>query len=379
MVSRTESDHFPLLCYFNGSEIRVSEDDGIVYQFDRYRWKPSNSDIFLKSLSVRTSLLEMNDFSALSNKHTGEAANKLINIVQESGKEANMLLRKHDTKNICEVRHDHECKDIKKRKYSALDKFRVTGNFKHLTEFRTCRNKYRELCRRKCELYHESTTKQLLQSCKDGNYKTFWSGVKSLLGKSVTQATSISSLQWVDYFKNILNIKDVNIDEDFVTFAKQYILQNASTLIDDDSDNILNKEITLKEITIALSALKLGKACGPDGLPPEMWKHGGNILLPYLHVLFNCIFNSGDFPSAWSQSIIFPLHKKGSKHDVNNYRGISLMDICGKIFTYILNERLKTFVNVYNLNPECQTRYPSGYSTVDCMFSTCRLSLKILV
>ena len=77
--------------------------------------------------------------------------------------------------------------------------------------------------------------------------------------------------------------------------------------------------------------------------------------MPYLCSLFNGIFRSGKFPDQWSLSIIFPLHKKGSIHEVNNYCGISLMDICGKIFISIMNIVCRKL-----LYPECQGGFRKG-------------------
>ena len=31
----------------------------------------------------------------------------------------------------------------------------------------------------------------------------------------------------------------------------------------------------------------------------------------------------GVFPDSWRERIVIPLHKKGDKNDVNNYRGIT--------------------------------------------------------
>ena len=39
----------------------------------------------------------------------------------------------------------------------------------------------------------------------------------------------------------------------------------------------------------------------------------------------------------------FPLHKKGDINNVDNYRGISLLNVLRKIFTYIVNGRLTTW------------------------------------
>ena len=57
-------------------------------------------------------------------------------------------------------------------------------------------------------------------------------------------------------------------------------------------------------------------------------------------VLFNTIFDSGTFPQSWAESIICPVHKKGSKDDPDNYRGNSLINIVSKIFTIVLNFKI---------------------------------------
>ena len=43
-------------------------------------------------------------------------------------------------------------------------------------------------------------------------------------------------------------------------------------------------------------------------------------------------------PMDWKGGIVVPLHKKGDKMDLNNYRGITLMDIAGKVFGMSLGE-----------------------------------------
>ena len=52
-------------------------------------------------------------------------------------------------------------------------------------------------------------------------------------------------------------------------------------------------------------------------------------------------------PEDWKTGIICPLFKKGDKRDCNNYRGIKLLDIVYKVFSNVLNERLKKSQKVY--------------------------------
>jgi hypothetical protein len=46
-------------------------------------------------------------------------------------------------------------------------------------------------------------------------------------------------------------------------------------------------------------------------------------------------------PENWETVIICTIFKKGDKLDCNNYRGNKLFDIVYKVFSNILNERLK--------------------------------------
>ena len=77
----------------------------------------------------------------------------------------------------------------------------------------------------------------------------------------------------------------------------------------------LNSNISPKEVTEAIHHLKANKAAGPDGIFPEVYKHVGDKIIPFLVHLFNTIFTSGQYPEAWTEAIILPLYKKGSIHD----------------------------------------------------------------
>ena len=50
-----------------------------------------------------------------------------------------------------------------------------------------------------------------------------------------------------------------------------------------------------------------------------------------LRLIFSNILSTGVYPDIWKQANITPVHKKGS-----NYRPISLLPICGKLFERIV-------------------------------------------
>ena len=62
------------------------------------------------------------------------------------------------------------------------------------------------------------------------------------------------------------------------------------------------------------------------------------------------------------------MHKKGSLNDVGNYRGITLLSILGKLFTRVLNNRLKDWAENYYVLIEAQAGFRPGISTTDNVF-----------
>jgi hypothetical protein len=130
-------------------------------------------------------------------------------------------------------------------------------------------------------------------------------------------------------------------------------------------DTILKSYITRDEIGSAIHDLRKGKSAGPDDLIPEFVKEFPEIILPYLEVIFNTIFDTGSFPKTWAKVIIIPVHKSGATNAPDNFRGISLLSIFGKVFTTILTKRVTVWTECYGLLNEAQAGFRKGYRTVD--------------
>ena len=64
-----------------------------------------------------------------------------------------------------------------------------------------------------------------------------------------------------------------------------------------------------------------------------------------LHTLFTKIWNEGDIPGDWKKGILIKLPKKGDLGNCNNYRGITLLSIPGKVFNRIILNKLKDIVD----------------------------------
>ena len=77
----------------------------------------------------------------------------------------------------------------------------------------------------------------------------------------------------------------------------------------------LEENTTMHEIARAIAGLKHGKAPGRDGIPTEVWKHGGNNLFRRLHQLITNAWEVGSVPKAWKDASIVTIIKKGDRSD----------------------------------------------------------------
>ena len=55
------------------------------------------------------------------------------------------------------------------------------------------------------------------------------------------------------------------------------------------------------------------------------------------------VWEEVEVPKDWESGIVMPFFKKGDRMDLDNYRGITLMDVVGKVFSGILRNRLEKF------------------------------------
>jgi hypothetical protein len=99
-----------------------------------------------------------------------------------------------------------------------------------------------------------------------------------------------------------------------------------------------------------------------------MLKATSHIIQGPLEQLFNLILSSKQFPKAWSENHIIPIHKKGDKNDTNNYRGIAISSCLSKLFTGILNRRLEAYMTENNLWNRNQCGFMKGHRTEDNLF-----------
>ena len=100
--------------------------------------------------------------------------------------------------------------------------------------------------------------------------------------------------------------------------------------------------ILLEEVKNAIRKLKDNKSPGPDDIPAELIKAGGEPLAREVHKICCEIWETEKWPKDWCKSTIVMLPKKGNLKECGNYRSIALIPHMCKVMLNILQDRLKS-------------------------------------
>ena len=103
------------------------------------------------------------------------------------------------------------------------------------------------------------------------------------------------------------------------------------------------------EITSLIRNLKPNKATGSHEISGQMLLLCDNSVVLPLKIIFENILSTSTYPDMWKLANVTPVLKKGDKQLIKNYRPISLLPICGKIFEKMIFNNLYKYLNANNL------------------------------
>ena len=86
-----------------------------------------------------------------------------------------------------------------------------------------------------------------------------------------------------------------------------------------------------------------------------------------LYLIFNQCIETGVFPEMWKWGNVLPTHEKKSRQLKKNYRPISLLPICGKIFEKIIFDSIYKHLTDNKLLTPNQSGFRPGDSTINQM------------
>ena len=219
--------------------------------------------------------------------------------------------------------------------------------------------------------------RRILNAGLRGNNKKFWQTTNNVMGKNIRNNLELEL--------NGVQISDDNLlAEEFINFFAEKVekLQSKTNFVDtvptfDDSLCFDNLTITPNMVSEMIDDMKGGKAQGFDEIPSMVIKDLKSSLVLPLTWLFNTITLTSIVPKAWKISKITPIHKKGPKKNINNYRPINNISSLSKVFEKCILELLLKYGNdhIFGKNQHGFCRHRSTITAALSLqdFLACRL------
>ena len=115
-------------------------------------------------------------------------------------------------------------------------------------------------------------------------------------------------------------------------FQSVFSEKTEDTVADDLPDpTLMNFDVSSKRIRASLTNLDVSKTRGPDKFPACFLKQLAEPLSLFLSAVFRNIKRLGKIPNCWKIGDVSPIHKKGCRASVKNYRPVTLLSIVSKV------------------------------------------------
>ena len=134
---------------------------------------------------------------------------------------------------------------------------------------------------------------------------------------------------------------------------------------------ISESTISMEELLLAIKQSKPGKRGGKDRLPNEFWKSVKGKGLEELLSFFKQFWDSESSPEQWKLAQVVGVFKKGAADDPANYRPITLLQTCYKLYARVVANRLSAGLDAHIR--ELQYGFRPGRSTSEAIYLIRRL------
>ena len=261
-------------------------------------------------------------------------------------------------------------------KRAAFKEYKRLPNERNLNILRSARSKTQNTARRCANEYWTELSQSIQTAAAIGNIRGMYDGIKTALGPTQSKTAPLKSTtgevitdqgqqmnRWVEHYSELYSRENTVTPSALDSIESLPVMEELDVLP------------TEEELSKAIDSLAPGKAPGSDSIPPDLIKRCKTTLLQPLHELLCQCWEEGAVPQDMRDAKIVTLYKnKGERSDCNNYRGISLLSIVGKVYARVLLARLQKLAE--RIYPESQCGFRAGRSTVDMVFSLRQLQEK---
>ena len=170
-------------------------------------------------------------------------------------------------------------------------------------------------------------------------------------GKCLTEEKEILN-QWTEYCTELYNHK---------ASGAPSVLDCPQTDTEDDNP------ILRREAEAAVQSSKKGRSAGVNNSQAELVQAGGEDAITALTTIYYKIWQTGEWPTSWIQSLDITLPKKGNLWQCQKYTTISLISHPSKAMLKITLNRLKP--QEEKIIAEEQAGFRAGRSTTAQLFN----------
>lgn len=127
-------------------------------------------------------------------------------------------------------------------------------------------------------------------------------------------------------------------------------------------ERITDVAVTVDQVKEVLTGLNPNKAAGPDGVENRILKECAGELAPILQQIYQKSLDEAEVPAQWKEANVVPIHKKGSKACMANFRPVALTSVSCKVLERILCSAIMGFLTTNNLISQQQHGFLRGRS-----------------
>ena len=348
------SDHCPIVYDLELNEMidKSLPKKALKYAPKRYIWSEKGSERFKNELNKCVNREKLQNALNLDYTDPSKVVDYITNFLINVADDAKIKIASKYSKIDNPPWFDKECVKLK-NEIKRIGKERKSLPNCEITRSKLSQAKKALKKLVKCNKYRFKTTLLQEMNWKRKDAKTFWKLLDKLDKKQRPDLLElgISTNKWVDHFKNVL----------YNPSESKKLPKNTK------EKGPLDFAISDEEIKLGSYILRLGKAPGQDIISNEMISCLLELNPELIKKLFKAIFLNPTVINNWRTSMITPIHKKGSKTNPDNYRGISLISCLAKCFLAILNQRMLKFVTDNKILSRNQLGFLPGNRTSDAL------------
>src|SRR5437899_221963 len=170
--------------------------------------------------------------------------------------------------------------------------------------------------------------------------------------------------RWKEYYEQLLN-EEFDWNKDSIGSIGEMNKVEAS---------VVEREISVAEVSSAIFKAKSGKAAGPSGVAADMLKAAGEAGVKWVTHICNEVVRSGVGPVDWRSWMVNVYKGKGNALECSSYRGIKLLEPVLKVLERVIEARLRKTVKV----DEMLFEFCPGKGTTDAIFIVRQVQEKFL-